>query len=252
MKSAIQAIIVDDDNSARSILQKFLELDDRVVLLGSVSNTSDAMEIFERLSPDVVFLDINMPEEDGLQFARKLRDKEIEVSIIFTTAYKNYAMEAFSIRPIDYLVKPFGLDQVLNVLFKVEKHLDEKEAEQKNDKLWGNKIANVIKFKTKNGYSFVNLTEIIYIKVIGANTELVLCKGEKIRVLSILKDIYEEIKNDDFLRINRSVVINLKFVERIERKTKNCILVCNNKKMEFPITNSVFKHLEKMKSIKLG
>ena len=252
MKRAINAIVVDDDNAARNILQKFLEVDNRVVVQGCVSNTHDAMKIIERLVPDVIFLDINMPVEDGLQFAKKLREQKIEVQIIFTTAYKNYAVQAFSINPIDYLVKPFGLHEVLNVLVKVENYLDEKEAEKENQKIWGAQIPDVIKLKTNSGYSFVDPNEIIYIKVVGSNSELVMCSGEKIKVFSILKNIYEEVRNYDFMRINRSVVINLKFVEHIERKTKKCILMCNDLKIEFPITQSVFQHLENMKSIKLG
>lgn len=252
MKRAIHAVIVDDDHSARRILQKFLELDDRVVVQGCVENTCEAMEIFERIVPDVIFLDINMPVEDGLQFAQKLRSRKIDVQIVFTTAYKNYALEAFSIKPIDYLVKPFGLDEVLNVLIKVENDLDQRESEQKYEKLWGAQIPDVIKLKTKKGYSFVDPKGVIYIKVIGDNSQLVMCSGEKLKVYSILRDVYEEVKNYNFMRINRSVVINLQFVERIERDTKKCILLCKETKIEFPITRSVFQHLEKMKSIKLG
>ena len=245
-------IIVDDDNSARNILQKFLEVDDRVVVQGCCGNTREAMDIIERVVPDVIFLDINMPIEDGLQFAKKLRAQKIDVQIIFTTAYANYAIEAFSIRPVDYLVKPFGIEEVLNVLVKVEDLIDKRQATQQQEKIWGNQIPDVIKLKTMKGYSFIDPGEILYIKVIGANSELVLCSGEKIVVFSILKNIYEELRNYDFMRINRAVVINLRFVDYVERKTKKCVLFCKDTKIEFPISRSVFQHLENMKSIKLG
>lgn len=252
MKRVINVLIVDDDHSARRILRKFLEFDSRVVVHGCVGNTSDAMKSFDVIVPDVVFLDINMPDEDGIAFARKLREKKWPVLIVFTTAYKNYALEAFNVKPIDFLIKPFGLDQVLNVLIKIENELDDIDNKINNNKLWGNHIPNIIKFKTKTGYSFIEPKEIVYIKVSGAITELVMNSGEKIRVFSILKDVYEEVRNFDFLQINRSVVVNMQYVDRIEQKTKKCILLVNKSAIEFPISLNVFQHLSHIKSIKLG
>ena len=127
MKQQFKAIIVDDDHSSRNILQKFLEIDNKVIVVASENNTTSAMMAFERFIPDVIFLDINMPVEDGLKFAQKLRLLDSDVQIIFTTAYSNYAASAFSLKPLDYLVKPFGLSEVFDVLTKIENYFDERE-----------------------------------------------------------------------------------------------------------------------------
>ena len=127
MKRNIKVLIIDDDHSARCILQKYLEIAGNVDILGNVSDTFAANKIIKSDSPDLIFLDINMPDEDGLQFATKLRDSNINIPIVFTTAYKNYALDAFKVKPVDYMVKPFGLDDIFNILRKVEQHITQQK-----------------------------------------------------------------------------------------------------------------------------
>lgn len=252
MNRAIQGLIVDDDKAARSILEKFLEINDKVNIVASVSETASAFDVVENNTIDVIFLDINMPIEDGIEFASKLRVLNYKTHIVFTTAYENYAVSAFNIKPVDFLVKPFGLNDIFNVVSKIENVIKEEEKELNEDKIWGNKIPDKLKFKTFKGYSFLNPDDIVFIKVVGANTDLILNNGKKERIFSLLNEIYDDIKKFGFLRINRSVIVNLKYVDRIDRKTRICIIKWKNEEVEFPLTRIVFKQFENMKLIRLG
>ena len=112
MEHKFKACIIDDDKAARQILQKYLEISGKIEVVESLSDTQFALVVIRRQKPDVLFLDINMPNEDGLQFAGRLREVNPSIPIVFTTAYTNYALPAFKIKPIDYLVKPFSFQEL--------------------------------------------------------------------------------------------------------------------------------------------
>lgn len=252
MKRNIKALIIDDDHSARCILQKYLEIAGNVDVLGSFSDTFAAHKIIESDDPDIIFLDINMPDEDGLRFANRLRSSNIDVPIVFTTAYKNYALDAFKIKPIDYLVKPFGLDDIFNVIRKAEQHLKQVNKQKSQERVWGNKIPEKLKFKVVRGYIFVSTDEILFFKAFSYYVELYLSNGNKEKITSNLSTISDELSPLNFFRINRSAIINMDYIERIDRKERKCTLKNNDHEFDFPFTISTFKQFEEIKSLKLG
>jgi two-component system, LytTR family, response regulator len=250
MKELIRAMIVDDDTASRTILKKFLEVDNMVCIVASVSNAREAMELFGQLHPDVIFLDINMPEEDGIHFATRLREMNALVPIVFTTAYRGYAASVFNLKPLDYLIKPFGLAEVFEVISKIEINLSEHESEGR--KLWGEVIANKLKLKTPRGYIFVNQKDVLFFRVFGALTEVHFTNGTKERISYTLKNLYDEIEHLNFLKISRSEIINLGMLDRVETKSDSCVLRCNDKEFKFNVTRNVLRYFEKLNSIRLG
>ena len=252
MVKSFKIIIVDDDNSARNILQKFLEIGDDVQIVASVNNTKEAMIAIEKFVPDVIFLDINMPKENGLQFAQRLRKNKIDIQIIFTTAYRNFAANAFELKPLDFLVKPFGMHDIFDVLTKIESYFEEQEKMAKEKKIWGSVIPDKLKFKTGKGYSFIKPKDILFIQVVEKFIELHLYNGDVERVFATLSDLDDELKHMNFLRVNRAAIINLAHIERIESVKRKCIIKGETEEVSFVVTKNIFKYFENMKSIKLG
>lgn len=248
MQRELMALIVDDDKSARLILRKFLEINGNVIITQSVSTTDEAMQSIEAILPDVIFLDINLPKEDGLKFAQRLRKNNIEIPIVFTTAYKNYALEAFSVKPLDFLVKPFGLDEVFNVLNKVEEDIEAKSIERVS----GARNPNAIRFIVPNGFVFINPSDIFYIRVFGSKSEVMMNNGECEVVNSNMYEVFDELKHLNFFRISRSAIINLKHIDRIDRKERKCYIKNKNDEVEFLLTHRVFLEFNKIKSLRLG
>lgn len=250
MENNIKALIVDDDDAARNILQKFLEIGDKVEVVASLNSTEQALSVITEMQPDVLFLDINMPVENGLHFAHRLKNNGHKLPIVFTSAYKNYAASAFNLRPIDFLVKPFGLDVVFDVLTKVEEYLKEqKQLEHTKSKIF---IPKKLKLKTPTGYIFINPQDILYVQVNRDRTELVSTNDECFRVMTLLKEIYSELQKFNFFQINRSVVVNTRFVENVDKVNKSCLLKCKEKSFPFKVSASNFKDFENLRSLNLG
>ena len=129
----IRAIIIDDSFQAVKLLRLMIqELLPNVILLGEAENVAKGFELIESLKPDVLFLDIEMPGKTGIQLAEELIAKNINCQIIFTTAYNSYAIKAFRLSAIDYLLKPIQENQLIEAVQKVEEHLNLK---QENERL---------------------------------------------------------------------------------------------------------------------
>lgn len=250
--SKIKALIIDDDVSAQSILKKFLQVGECVEIIGTLSDTAMAFESIETNMPDVIFLDINMPDENGLDFAKRLRDNNVNTQVVFTTAYKQFAFNAIEVKPVDYLVKPFGLDDVFNVLSKVEKNIEKQEYRSKNKSIWGNAIPDKLKFKTADGYCFLNPRDIFYAKTTRGVTTVYLCSGNDKKVNIAIKDLVDMLESYGFIKVNRSSIINMKLIDSIDRKSHLCILKCGNREERFLMKRDVVKELNDIDAITLG
>lgn len=249
MKNEIKAIIIDDDNSARNILKHYLKICKNVEVVGSLPDTASGLELIDDQKPNVIFLDINMPHENGLDFARRLRDQGSEVQIVFTTAYKKYAMSAFDIKPVDYLVKPFGIEDVFNVLSKINEII-KKQEKQKNKGFWGSVVSDKFKFKTLSGYVFLDPNEICYVSTQKGNIKLHTCNGGIVRVLGLMNEIDIMLSSNSFIRINRSVLLNSRYIYSINKKSQECTVKCNNIEEQFYLKNEIIELIIKNDTIK--
>jgi DNA-binding LytR/AlgR family response regulator len=252
MDRSIRALIIDDESGARTILKKYLEISGKVEIIGNVPDSSSAMYIIKKESIDVVFLDINMPHEDGLQFASRLRDHSSQIQIVFTTAYKDYALQAFKVKPIDYLVKPFGIEEVFAAIDMVEDYFDKLSEKSCSNEKWGNDIKGIIKLKVGKGFAFVHIDQIVYMKSVNNSAELLLTNGQKQMVKSNINEVFEQLKYLDFFRVNRSALVNMAYISRVDRKDKTCVVECNGEEHQFMFSLQVFRQFELMNLLKLG
>ncbi|MCF8361139.1 MAG: LytTR family DNA-binding domain-containing protein [Prolixibacteraceae bacterium] len=250
MKNEVRALIIDDDNSARNILKHYLKVCNNVYVVGSEEDTTSGLDVIEEERPDVIFLDINIPNENGLDFAKRLREQGSDIQIVFTTAYKKYAVSAFDIKPVDFLVKPFGVNEVFNVLTKVCKNI-EKEMNNGNDRLWGSVICDKFKFRTLSGYIFLYPNEICYVLTQKGNINLYLCNETIVRVLGLMNEVESMLGPYNFIRINRSVLLNSQYIYSINKKNRECIVKCKNLEEKFHLKNEILEMIEKDDIIKL-
>lgn len=117
----IDAIIIDDEKPAIDVLKLLLEKTGQICVVGSFMNATDALSNLKSLKPDVAFLDIEMPEMSGLELAEKIIEEGVNIDIIFVTAYDKFALEAFRVNAIDYILKPLSDDDILRVITKLKK-----------------------------------------------------------------------------------------------------------------------------------
>ncbi|MCW9096487.1 MAG: LytTR family DNA-binding domain-containing protein [Ignavibacteriaceae bacterium] len=208
MKTTFRAIIVDDEELAREDLKALLKDFSEIEIIGE-SETAEATKVLlEKLDPDLIFLDIQMPGKSGFEL---LGEIQTNAKIIFVTAYDEYAIRAFEVNAQDYLLKPVNKDRLS---LAIERLKSEQEIEDKlQTKLEFNDSIFVM---VNNHYQFVKIGSIIKIKSAGNYSEIYTSSKLKGLVLKSLKDWETRLPNNFFVRIHRNAIINLEFVDRVE------------------------------------
>lgn len=210
----IRAIIIDDSFQAVKLLRLMIqELLPNVILLGEAENVAKGFELIESLKPDVLFLDIEMPGKTGIQLAEELIAKNINCQIIFTTAYNSYAIKAFRLSAIDYLLKPIQENQLIEAIQKVEEHLNLKQENERLSVLAKNLSSDkkeVLCLPLQSGYEYIPLEEIEYLEADGSYVRVVLT-NQKQKVISKNLKYFEQTLQDfpQFLRVHRSYLVNM-------------------------------------------
>jgi two-component system LytT family response regulator len=210
--------------------------------LGSVD---EALGFIAISPPDLVFLDIHMPRKSGFDLAVALRNLNIKTHIIFVTAYDQYAIQAVKHAAFDYLLKPINEEELKEAINRFQSEKTRSDISDKIEVLYKT-INNVsrLRFYTRNGFTFINIHEIIYMEAEGNYTTIYLINGKDETVTQSLGQIEEELSVKDFFRVNRSIIINLKFLVRVNRRTKICHISVGPTEYEFNIPIEQIKILE--------
>lgn len=213
----IRAIIIDDEERSRRILQSIVEeYCTDVEIIDSCSNVPDGVISINKNNPDLVFLDVEMPEYNGFDLLTFF--KKIEFDIIFVTAYNQFAIKAFEVSAIDYLLKPVEITLLQNAIQKV---VEKKKLHNLGNRLEilkdaiSNDTINKIALPMGEGLLFVEVANIILLEADGAYTHVSLKDGSRVLVSKKLK-FFEDLLEfrPQFYRPHRSYIINLNFVKK--------------------------------------
>jgi two-component system LytT family response regulator len=211
----MKAIIIDDEKRARLNLSILLtEYCSYIELVGNCENLPEGVKAIHKHKPDIVFLDIEMPGHSGLELLDFFDENDIHFSIIFTTAYSEYAIQAFKLSAIDYLLKPINPEELIDAIERVQKKKQKFESLKTLKSNITNDTCSKIAVPTANLLLFVSLDDILYIKGDGSYTELHLVDNVQHVVSRNLKN-FEEIlcKNANFVRAHKSFIVNINFVK---------------------------------------
>ena len=244
MSKQITAVIVDDEQDARDGLERqIIDLLPNLNIIAKAENAQNALEIIIDEHPDLVFLDIQMPVNDGFWLANKLNKLQNSTSIIFVTAFDEYAIEAIKYAAFDFLTKP-----VIPELLKesVDRFVANKDNGNLNEKLENLKAflqQRKIKFNIYNGFIMVSPTDIVYCEAEKNYCNIYLSNGKKEFITSQLGFIEKKLVESSFVKISRSTIINLDYLENYNRKTKTVILSVVVQKFELKVSSSGEKRL---------
>ena len=240
MANTIKAIIVDDEPNSRDIIDFLLRTSKDVQVLDKCDNITQAFESIKHHNPDIVFLDIEMPGGSGFDLLHMLRNTPYNPTIVFITAFNQFAIKAIKHAAFDYLLKPIDIDDINDTLARYRekqrngiKKVDKSKAELLLEHLEG---FSKLKFNMRNGVLFVDPDDIIWCEASGSYTVLHL-HSRKDEVVSVsLKDVEQQLHQYPFFRVSRSAIINLKYLTKIDRRNKVCIVQKND--LVFKITGS--------------
>ena len=228
----LKALIVDDEFNARNNLKILIdEFCPELKIVGLVESAEEARIIIEKEKPDVVFLDIAMPKEDGFSLLKSYENRDF--SVVFTTAYNEYALKAFKENAIDYLEKPISIDDLQKAVQKVLKvhgsneqrtpaeisELVDEAMEGKNDR---------ISIPTRDGYVIIRNTDIIHLEASDNYTMIYLIDGSRHLSSKNIKVYEENLNQEVFFRTHKSHIINVEHhLKEFSRSEGNMALLTN-------------------------
>jgi len=218
----VKAIIIDDERLARSELKKLLQEFPDIEVIDEASNADDGLEKIELLNPDLIFLDIQMPGKTGFDLLQEL---EKAPRVIFTTAYDEYALKAFEVNALDYLLKPIEPRRLTDAIQKLHFEISKENAGYGSATNRGPLTENDQVF-VKDGERcwFVKLNEIRLFESVG-NYAKVFFANNKPLILKSLNALEERLDDRIFFRANRKHIINMRLIEKIEPYFNGGLLV---------------------------
>lgn len=211
-------IIIDDEELARNLLENFISRVPHLRLLAKFSNPVEAISCIREEAVDVIFLDIQMPEMTGIEFMKTLSKAP---AVIFTTAYKRYALEGYELSVIDYLLKPFSFSRFLNAVNKATELLELRSKESVPVKSANNSTApEFLLINADHKLHRLFVKDILYIQ---SMKEYVIYFSEqgKIMALGSLKSLEEKLPASDFIRIHKSYIVAKSRVKSLDGNQLN-------------------------------
>ena len=202
--NTINCVIVDDEPVARNVLETFVAKIPNLELVKSCKNAMEAFEVANQQKIDILFLDINMPDISGLSLAKSINQK---AKIIFTTAYREYAVDGFNLKAVDYLLKPISFDRFLQSIHKyfegvsfIDSEIKIEKSVLKNDFIFVRSDRKMIK---------INFDEIQYVESLSDYIKIH-SVDKTITTRETISNIETKLPAKNFLRIHRSYIVNLK------------------------------------------
>ncbi|MBK9391375.1 MAG: response regulator transcription factor [Bacteroidetes bacterium] len=244
MESKLKALIVDDEEGARKLLKKLLDETHHFTDLRLADSASSATTEMKDFDPDMVFLDIRMPEKDGFDFLMDMSHRNGRPGIVFVTAYEQYALKAIKQHAFDYLLKPVNRKELKQCIQKYISGRSENASQipQPVHQVLTDKIKRV-KVSTRTGTLFVNPANILYCKADG-NYTVIHSGGKELLCSMNIGKLREMLPETSFLRIGRSLILNIEHITHLDRRQSIVTLVNQGESVSVKIPRNHLKELE--------
>lgn len=226
----MRAIIVDDEPLAQQRLSRLLKQYDHIQLLACAADGASAVELVQEHKPDVVFLDIAMPKQSGLEAATKIADLIPATHIVFVTAHPEHALEAFSVLPAAYLLKPVETPTLDKVIQKLTQTIPVQQQPQQ------------LSYKVGNQIKVQAVCDIIYVTKDGKYSQAV-CKNKTLLLDQSLTELSEEYANT-FTRIHRNTIVNNTYVQALQSKDGQHFVHLDGLDAPLPVSRRAVAHLK--------
>lgn len=202
----IKCVIVDDEPLALKLIEGYVDKTPFLQLVAKCRNAIEAMKVLEQHTVDLVFLDIQMPNLNGMEFSHIIKN---DVKIIFTTAFEKYAIEGYKVNAIDYLLKPFDYDEFLQASLKANNQIKNNYKSNSDD---------YILLKTDYKVKQIALKDILYIEGIKDYIKIHRTENQSVIIsLMSMKAMEEKLPAHYFMRVHRSFIVNLNQIKTIEK-----------------------------------
>jgi two-component system LytT family response regulator len=240
----LKAIIIEDEELGRELVKNYLKGNDQVEIVAECENGFEGIKALQDLNPDLVFLDIQMPKLNGFEMLEILEEKP---EIIFTTAYNQYAIQAFELNAVDYLLKPFSKERLLDALAKAIQRI--KTQEPRNEKISRliqrplDEILERVVVKSNNKIHVIPVDKIRYLEAQDDYVMIYTFEGKHLKQAT-MKYFEEHLDPKHFMRVHRSYIIRLDQVNQLEPYGKDSYVAKLKDGPTVRISKSGFKSLK--------
>ncbi|MCC5917969.1 MAG: response regulator transcription factor [Cryomorphaceae bacterium] len=229
----MKIVVIDDESTARSLLKNILyRIDKSAFEIFEAGNLKDGVDVIKREKPKLVFLDIEMPNEQGIEIFKYFQKDEITFELVFSTAYSEYALTAFEMNAIDYILKPIRPKRVLEVVEKVQNAFNAKDIQTRLFELKQSLTTQSfqkIGVPVYDGIIFLLLDDIIHLEADGMYTNIFMKDGESLMVSKPLKFFDRLVQSGKpFYRPHRSHIFNIQFLKQYVKRDGGYILLDND------------------------
>lgn len=232
----ISCVIVDDEPKACQLLEGLLKQIPDVDVIESFSDPFEARLYVMEAIPDLVLLDINMPGLTGLEFLDSIKKAGIQSEVVFVTGFDQYTIDAIRKGAFDYLLKPVSLDDLVEMICRYKGGFSKKPVP--HDLCYGK-----LKFNTLQGFFLLDVVDIVYAQADGNYSVVYLNDGTSKIITQNLGSIEENLADFSFFRMDRSNIINLKYLVHINRREQACTLAFNGASIDFLVNRNRIKQL---------
>lgn len=240
----MKGIIVEDEYLSREELKYFIKNYSSIEIVDEFDDGLDVLKFLQENEIDVIFLDINIPSLDGVFIAKNISKFAVKPYIIFITAYKEHAAEAFEIEAFDYILKPYSEDRIISMLRKLEMSYNLEK--NKNNE---NNILNKINLWKNDKIIVLDMDEIYYC-VAKEGITCVYTKNEEYLVHSSISEFYNTLPKDKFYKCHRSYIVNITKIREIIPWFNNTYnLKLNGIEKEIPVSRSKIKKFKQLMNI---
>lgn len=242
----IRIAIIDDEAPAREIIKHYLKEVDSVEIIAECADGFSGLKTISAMKPDLVFLDIQMPRLTGIELVEVLTEKP---EIIFTTAYDQFAIRAFELNAVDYLMKPFPKRRFLEAVKKAtDKIRSGKGNAEPASQLLAKKPepaspANRVVVRKGNAINIIPVEQIKYVEAQDDYVMIHHASGKALKQQT-MKFYEDNLPKDNFVRIHRSYIVRIEEIKRIEPYTKDNHVAILNSGEKIPVSRAGYKHLK--------
>jgi two-component system, LytTR family, response regulator len=240
----IRAILVDDEPLARDVLREYLAADEDFEVVAECANGFEAVRAVTEHDPDVLFLDIQMPKLDGFEVL-ELHDRSPVV--VFVTAYDEYALRAFEVHALDYLLKPFSEERFQSVTERIKGQLRQPRAAVAplGAALRTKPLQRIVVRGEDGTIQVIPATRVDYVEA-DDDAIKIATAGTKVRKLQTIGDLAGELDPDRFVRIHRSYLLNIERIEKIELYAKDSRVAILRDGSRLPVSRSGYARLKEL------
>lgn len=242
-EKVFKVLIVDDEQEACLLLRSLLSEIKNVEVVGEAYNVEKALYLLVEHYPDLILLDINMPGKTGMELMKLIRSRNIDVPVVFITAFEEYTVEAIRHGIYDLLLKPVDPEELYHVIEKYKRMGNKDLPSQLMQMLNSIRENSKIKINSNHSYVLINPLEIIYCTSKDGYSHIYLSNGKTEISNTSMVMIEKKVKAFNFHRLGRSVLINLDYIRTVNKNTGSCTLKANNMSWEIQASNHSLKEL---------